>query len=212
METKHLHIGDIAPRFNANTTLGEIKLSDYIGKWLILFSHPGDFTPVCTTEIVAFSKANQEFNERNCSLLGLSVDSNSSHLSWVNNIQKLTGITVPFPLISDQNMKIAKMYNMVSNNINDSQTVRNVIILDPKQRIRLILIYPMEIGRNIYEILRCVDALQESDKTNMVIPANWIPGTPTLNKAPKTYSELIERPKNPNLNCLDWYLCFNNKI
>lgn len=208
----NLHIGDIAPRFKANSTLGDIKLSDYLGKWLVFFSHPGDFTPVCTTEIIAFSKANQEFNRRNCSLLGLSVDSNASHLSWVNNIHNMTGITVPFPIISDIDKKISTMYNMISNTQNGNQTVRNVYILDENQKIRLILVYPAEIGRNIGEILRCIDALQKSDKSNTVTPANWLPGKPTINKSPKNYSELTNVLNSSKTNCLDWYLCFNNEI
>lgn len=209
---KSLHIGDMAPRFNANSTFGDIKLSDYLGKWLVFFSHPGDFTPVCTTEIIAFSKANQEFKNRNCELLGLSVDSNASHLSWVNNIHNMTGITVPFPIISDLDKKISSMYNMIAKAQNSNQTVRNVYILDEKQKIRLILVYPAETGRNISEILRCIDALQRSDKSNTVTPANWLPGKPTINKPAKNYSELTNVLNNPKTNCLDWYLCFNEKV
>ncbi|MDO4282048.1 MAG: peroxiredoxin [Clostridia bacterium] len=211
MDNICLRIGDIAPRFNATSTLGDIKLSDYLGKWLVLFSFHGAFTPICTTEIVAFSKANQEFNDRNCLLLGLSTDSNTTHMSWTNDIEKMTNMEVPFPIISDSNLKISKMYNMQADN-NDTQTLRTIFILDPNQRIRLISMYPTEIGRNIYEILRCLQALQESDENNTIIPANWMPGNPTMYRAPKNYIELKERTNNPDYKCLDWYLCFNNRV
>lgn len=199
-----------APKFTANSTFGPLKLTDYMGRWLVFFCHPSDFTPVCTTEIVAFSKLNNEFQKRNCSLLGLSVDSNPSHLAWVRDIEEKTGTAVPFPIISDLNKDISRMYGMLANSQDDTQTVRNVYILDPSQKIRCILIYPLENGRNIAEILRMIDALQMTDRENVATPANWVPGNATIVPSPKNYSDLMEKMKMSNSNnCMDWYLCFN---
>ncbi len=208
-EVKSIHIGDRAPLFTANSTLGEISLNDYIGSWIILFSHPGDFTPVCTTEFIAFANMNFEFEKRNCKLIGLSIDSNSSHLAWINNIQNATGITIPFPIIEDKSMNIAKMYSMIAPNVSNTQTVRNVFFIDPNQIIRSILIYPMSNGRNINEILRLLDAMQLSDIENTATPANWMPGFPTILPAPTNYNDLLEKLNNhKSQNCMDWYLCF----
>ena len=143
MMNGNVKIGAYAPEFEAITTMGNIKLEDYKGKWVVLFSHPGDFTPVCTTEFIAFSKANTYFEELNTQLLGLSVDSNSSHLAWLYDIFLRTGIRVPFPLIADRNGEIARKYGMIANNISNTETVRNVYIIDDKGVIRTILIYPM---------------------------------------------------------------------
>lgn len=204
-------IGDKAPQFIANSTIGDIKLSDFAGAWLILFSHPGDFTPVCTTEFISFSQMYPEFQNRNCNLLALSIDSTPSHLAWINNIYKSTGIQIPFPIIADLDMKISKRYGMISPNVSNTQTVRCVYILDPEQKIRAKLEYPMKNGRNIGEILRLLEAMQTSDSENVATPANWIPGAPTIIPAPTTYQKLVERLNNSsNYNCMDWYLCFNN--
>lgn len=209
----NLKIGDRAPRFNADTTFGNIKLSDYEGKWLILFSHPGDFTPVCTTEFLAFAKMYPEFKKRNCELLGLSIDSTPSHLAWVNNIHQNTGISIPFPIIADRDMQIAKKYSMISPNVSNTQTVRSVFFICPKQTIRAILQYPMTNGRNIAEILRLLDAMQFTDKKQIMTPANWLPNQPGIMPMPKTYSELMEKQNNlTGFNCIDWYLCFNSEI
>ncbi len=205
-----IKIGDTAPIFNANSTIGPIKLTDYLGKWVILFSHPGDFTPVCTTEFIALARMNNEFEARNCNLIGISVDSNASHLAWIHDIHRNTGVQIPFPLIEDLNMKISNKYGMVSPKVSDSKTIRNVFFINPEQKVCAILQYPIEIGRNTNEILRILDALQESEKNNIMTPANWMPGQPCLNPAPKTYTEMLSNLKNSNqYNCLDWYLCFN---
>ena len=203
-------LGAIAPDFEANSTFGHIKLSDYKGKWVVLFSHPGDFTPVCTTEFICFAKYYSEFQKRNTDLIGLSIDSNSAHLAWVYNICTLTGIEIPFPIIEDSSMKVAKLYGMISESVSSTSTVRAVFIIDDKQVLRTILYYPMTTGRNIPEILRIIDALQTSDKDKVVTPANWLPGMPVILPPPKTYNELKKRVNNCNkeYNCLDWYLCF----
>lgn len=205
------HIGAKAPDFNAKSTFGNIKLSDYRGKWILLFSHPSDFTPVCTTEFIAFAKYAPLFNKRNVQLLGLSVDSNSSHLAWVYNIYQNTGIEIPFPVIEDISMKISNLYGMISPAVSDTQTVRCVFIIDDNQVIRSMLYYPQTIGRNIPELIRIIDALQVVDKKNVVTPANWVPGEAVIVPPPKTYQQLKERLKNKEgYYCIDWYLNFKN--
>ena len=204
------NLGEKAPDFKSNSTMGPIKLSDYCGKWIVLFSHPGDFTPVCTTEFLAFASLASEFKKRNTQLLGLSVDSNASHLAWIYNILQLTGVNIPFPIIEDRDMKIANLYGMISAPMSNTSTVRTVFIIDDKQILRTILYYPLSTGRNIPEILRIIDSLQTVDKCNVVTPANWLPGTPVLLPPPKTFKELQGRIKkcNKEYKCLDWYICF----
>jgi len=221
MMNGNVRIGMKAPDFDAQTTMGNISLSNYLGKWVVFFSHPGDFTPVCTTEIIAFANANKYFEERNACLLGLSVDSNQSHLAWLYDIYLRTGIKIPFTLIADRNGQIARKYGMISNDISNTETVRNVYIIDPEGIIRLILIYPMNIGRCIPEILRALEALQVSDKCKGSTPANWTIGNPVIMQNPQTFKEVEERSdlvKN-NKNGMSWYLsfkgtenCLENKI
>lgn len=210
MMNGNVKIGQFAPEFEAQTTMGRARLSDYKGKWLILFSHPGDFTPVCTTEIIAFSKANTYFENLNTCLLGLSVDSNSSHLAWVYEIFCKTGIRVPFPIIADRNGVIARKYGMIASDISNTETVRNVFIIDDRGIVRTILIYPMNIGRFIPEIIRTVQALQMSECSNASTPANWISGQPVIIPPPRTFCELQERNKEieKNQNGMSWYLSF----
>ena len=210
MMNGNVKIGEAAPEFEANSTMGNVKLDDYKGKWLVFFSHPGDFTPVCTTEIIAFSKANTYFEKLSVSLLGLSVDSNSSHLAWLYDIYLKTGIKVPFPIIADRNGQIARKYGMISNKISSYESVRNVYIIDPDGIIRLILIYPLNVGRCIPEILRAIQALQVADSNNASTPANWLPCEPIIVPYPKTFNELIKRNEEieNNRNGMSWYLSF----
>ena len=207
-----VRIGEYAPNFEAETTMGHIKLNDYKGKWVVLFSHPGAFTPVCTTEFIAFAKANTYFENLNTCLIGLSIDSNSSHLAWLYDIYMMTGIVVQFPVIADRSGEIARKYGMIANNISTTSTVRNVFIIDDKGIVRTILVYPMNIGRCIPEILRIVKALQISDCSNTSTPANWIEGQPTIVSLPKTFNELQERVKyvEENGNGMSWYLSFKD--
>lgn len=165
MMNGNVRIGQHAPDFEAQSTMGNISLSDYKGKWVVLFSHPGDFTPVCTTEMIAFSKANTYFEKLNTCLIGLSVDSNPSHLAWAYDIFCKTGVRISFPIIADRNGIIARKYGMISNDVSTTETVRNVFIIDDNGIIRLILVYPLNIGRCIPEILRCIEALQTSEKS-----------------------------------------------
>lgn len=154
-----------------------------------------------------------EFKNRNCELLGLSIDSTPSHLSWVNNIYINTGIQIPFPIISDRNMQISKKYSMIAPNVDNTETIRSVFFICPKQTIRAILQYPKTTGRNIAEILRMLDAMQFTDKNNMMTSANWLPNQPGIMPMPQTYDELLKKQNNlTGFNCIDWYLCFNTDI
>ena len=212
MMNSNVKIGMKAPDFEAQTTIGNISLNNYLGKWVVLFSHPGDFTPVCTTEMIAFANADTYFKERNACLIGLSVDSIPSHLAWIYDIYLRTGLRIPFPIIADRNGNIARKYGMISNDISNTQTVRNVYIIDPEGIIRLILVYPMNIGRCIPEILRALEALQVSDKCKGSTPANWTLGNPIIQPIPQTFNELekkAEMVKNEN-NGMSWYLSFKN--
>ncbi|MBC9784565.1 peroxiredoxin [Heliobacterium chlorum] len=204
-----IRIGMKAPDFTAVTTFGTLRLSDLAGKWVVFFSHPGDFTPVCTTEFIAFAKYSPYFSQRNVQLLGLSIDSNPAHLAWVHNIYQNTGVQIPFPVIADRSGEIARLYGMIAPDVSATETVRNTFIIDDRQNIRAYLAYPLTNGRNIPEILRLVDALQTSDREGIVTPANWVPGQPTLVPPPRTYGELLEREKaSPGLQCVDWYWCY----
>ncbi|WP_167958290.1 peroxiredoxin [Anaerosporobacter faecicola] len=214
MEQNHITIGMHAPDFTAQTTFGPKKMSDYKGKWVIFFSHPGDFTPVCTTEFVAFSQAYQQFQDLGADLIGLSIDSNPSHLDWVYTIQQLTGITVPFPVIADRDGSISRLYGMIAPDASQTETVRNVFFIDRDQVIRAILIYPLTNGRSIPEILRLLQALQTTDQQGVVTPANWTKNQPVLVPPAKTYTELMAREDNPesmNLQCMDWFWCYKNE-
>ena len=210
MMNGNVKIGERAPDFEAVTTMGNISLNNYSGKWVVLFSHPGDFTPVCTTEIISFAKSNTYFNRLNTCLIGLSVDSLYSHLAWVYDIYRRTGIKVPFPIIADRNGEIARKYGMISNNVSTTETVRNVYIIDDKGIIRLILIYPMNVGRSIPEIIRSVQALQIADENDSSTPANWVPCEPLIIPPPQTLDNIIERNNeiNKNKNGINWYLSF----
>ena len=176
----------------------------------MLFSHPGDFTPVCTTEFIAFSKANEYFKNLNTQLIGLSIDSNPSHLAWLYDILQKTGIEVPFPVIADRSGEIARKYGMIAADVSTTETVRNVFIIDEKGIVRTILIYPLNVGRWIPEILRIVEALQIADCNKASTPANWVPGQPIIRKSPTTFKELQERAKQvqEERNGMSWYLSF----
>lgn len=210
MMNGNVKIGQLAPEFEAQTTMGNISLNDYKGKWVVLFSHPGDFTPVCTTEIIAFSRTDTYFKNINTCLIGLSVDSNPSHLAWLYDIYLKTGIIVPFPIIADRNGTIARKYGMIASDISNTETVRNVFIIDDKGVVRTILVYPMNVGRSIPEIIRIIQALQMSDCSEGSTPANWVTGNPVIVSAPKTFNELQQRVSeiDESKNGMTWYLSF----
>ena len=200
-------IGEKAPDFEAATTQGTLKLSDFEGSWLVLFSHPADFTPVCTTEFIAFSKINEELRNRNTELLGLSVDSVSSHIAWIRNVEEKMGVKIPFPIIADLNKEVSKKFGMIHPAQSKTETVRCVFIIDPESKIRAILYYPLTTGRNMKEILRMIDALQTTDKHKVATPANWNVGDPVVVPPPST-AEGAEERIEADYDCKDWYLCF----
>lgn len=172
-----LRIGDEAPNFTAQTTEGEINLHDYLGEgWGVLFSHPKDFTPVCTTELGAVASINDEFASRNTKVLALSVDPLGSHNEWKSDIEEVGATTVNYPLIADEDRSIATAYDMIHPNANDSMTVRSVFVINPAKKIALTLTYPAAVGRNFDEIVRVIDALQLGAKHKVATPANWQPG------------------------------------
>ncbi len=174
--TPPLTIGAVAPPFTARTTMGSRSLSDYRGRWLVFFSHPADFTPVCTSEFVTFSKLYDRFQGLNCDLLALSVDSLFSHVAWVRAIASEFGVEVPFPIIEDPSMVIATAYGMIHPGARDSSTVRATFVIDPDGIIRAMILYPMSTGRSVEEILRLVAALQTSDEQAVSTPEGWAPG------------------------------------
>jgi len=199
-------LGRKAPDFEALTTHGTLRLSDYQGMWLVLFSHPADFTPVCTTEFIAFSEIYDELNKRNVQLLGLSVDSVSSHIAWLRNIEEKMGVKIPFPVIADLNKELAKKYGMIHPDQSKTETVRCVFVIDPESKVRAMIYYPLTTGRNMKEILRLIDALQTTDKNKVATPGNWNPGDPVVVPAPTTVEQAEERLRE-GYDCKDWYLC-----
>ncbi|SFS41662.1 peroxiredoxin [Marininema halotolerans] len=198
-------IGDPAPLFTAKSTMGEVRLSDYRGKWIVFFSHPADFTPVCTTEFISFSRSYEEFKRRNTELIGLSVDSLPAHLAWLNNIREKMGVEVPFPLIADLTTAIATQYGMIHPGADETATVRCVFVIDPKQTIRAVVYYPLNVGRNIAEILRLLDALQTADGNAVALPADWRPGEKVVEPAPQNMNDVKQRLQG-DLRGTDWYL------
>ena len=192
---------DPAPGFRARTTMGERALSDYRGRWLLLFSHPADFTPVCTSEFVAFAQAADQFEALGCALLALSVDSLFSHLAWVRCIRDHFGVTIPFPIIEDPSMAIARAYGMVAPRAPNAAMVRAVFVIDPAGIIRAITWYPMTTGRNVKELLRLVAALQTTDAGGVSTPEGWRPGDDVILPAPLTVEEMDRRSAEGS----DWY-------
>ena len=212
-------IGDKAPSFSAVTTQGTINFpEDYKGKWVILFSHPADFTPVCTTEFMTFGSMMDEFKALNTELVGLSVDSLYSHIAWLRKIQELQWkgmkkVEVKFPLIEDIKMEIANQYGMIQPGQSSTQAVRAVFIIDPEATIRTILYYPISTGRNFDEIKRIIQALQKADKDACATPADWRPGDDVIVPTAGSCGVAKERveSKDENMYCLDWFLCFRKE-
>lgn len=197
-------INEPAPAFRANTTHGERSLDDYKGRWLVLFSHPADFTPVCTTEFIGFAKAADAFKALDCELLGLSIDSIFSHLAWVRNIKEKFGTEIPFPIIEDLSMTVARAYGMIHPGASDTSAVRATFIIDPAGIMRAMVYYPMTNGRSVAEILRLLRALRTSDTHGVATPEAWEPGEKVLVGAPKTAAAAEER-MNEGLETTDWY-------
>ena len=211
-------IGDKAPAFKAETTQGTINFpEDYKGKWVILFSHPADFTPVCTTEFMTFASMIDKFKAVNCELLGLSIDSHYSHIAWLRTIyekiqwKNWSNLEVTFPVIADLKMDVAKKFGMVQPSEADTQAVRAVFVIDDQAKVRTILYYPLSLGRNFDELLRIVIALQTADAHNCATPADWRPGDDVIIPAPGSCGlakERVEGAGSGDYKCLDWFLCF----
>jgi peroxiredoxin (alkyl hydroperoxide reductase subunit C) len=200
-------IGDTAPDFEAITTKGKIRLSNYAKKkWIVMFSHPADFTPVCTTEMSGFAKRKAEFDALNTELIGLSIDSIHAHLAWVDNVRNNTGVYFDFPIIADLDMHVAKLYGMLQPNESETAAVRAVFFIDPEKKIRLIMYYPLNVGRNMNEILRVLEALQISDKHKVALPLDWKRGEKVIVPPPKTLAEMEERIHDDSLEKIDFYL------
>ncbi len=208
-------IGEDAPAFKAVTTQGPISFpEDYRGKWIILFSHPADFTPVCTTEFMTFATLMPQFEAIDCKLIGLSIDSNFSHIAWLRTIKErikykgMENVEVTFPVIADLKMDVARKYGMVQPAADDSHAVRAVFIMDPEAKVRAVLYYPSSMGRNFQEILRMVVALQTADGHKVATPADWQPGDEVIVPPPGSCGMAEERMQGKQGDtCLDWFLC-----
>lgn len=207
-------IGDLAPEFTAVTTQGEINYpSDYKGSWSILFSHPADFTPVCTSEFITFASLEEKFAEANCKLIGLSVDGLYSHIAWLRTIHEkiefngMKNVAVNFPLIEDISMNVAKKYGMIQPNEAKTQAVRAVFFVDTKGVIRTIIYYPLSLGRNFDELYRVLIALQTSDEFNVATPADWRPGDDVIISPAGSCGVAQERMETKDLECKDWFFC-----
>jgi peroxiredoxin (alkyl hydroperoxide reductase subunit C) len=207
-ESRIPRINEPAPDFQAKSTHGVIRLSDYTarGKWVLLFSHPADFTPVCTTEFVEFARNYQEFEKRNVQLIGVSIDSVYAHIAWVKNIEENFGVKVEFPVVADLDQKVAASFGLVHQAVSDTAAVRAVFFIDPKGLVRALVYYPLSLGRNIDEIIRVFDALQTAEANSVSIPANWVPGKPVIVPPPLTKHDADARLKSAgDLNVVDWY-------
>jgi peroxiredoxin (alkyl hydroperoxide reductase subunit C) len=210
-------IGEEAPAFKAETTQGPINFpSDYKGKWVILFSHPADFTPVCTTEFMTFATMAPEFKALNCDLVGLSIDSTYSHIAWLRTIKEkikykgMENVEVNFPLIADVRMDVAKLYGMVQPSADNTKAVRAVFFIDPNAKVRALIYYPLSNGRNFQEIKRLLIAMQTSDANKIATPADWQPGDDVIVPPPGSCGSAKERVEKAGTDyyCLDWFICF----
>ncbi|WP_178862325.1 peroxiredoxin [Thiomicrorhabdus cannonii] len=200
-------LNEAAPAFDAVTTHGRKTLADYKGKWLILFSHPADFTPVCTTEFMAFQARKPQFDALNCELLGLSIDSHHSHNAWVLNIKEKFGVDIEFPIIADLDMKVATTYGMVHPGAADTSAVRATFIIDDKGVLRAMMYYPMSNGRSMDEFVRLVKAMQTSDAHACATPEAWQPGDKVIVPPAATVEEAKARMASGEYECVDFYFC-----
>ncbi len=200
-------LNERAPDFKELTTHGVKSLSDYKGKWLVLFSHPADFTPVCTTEFIAFAKLEPEFNKRNAELLGLSIDSHHSHIAWVRNIKEKFDVDINFPIIADLKMEVARAYGMIHPGAADTSAVRATFMIDPHGILRAMVYYPMSNGRYIPEFLRMLDAMQTTDEHGVATPEGWQPGDRVIVPPAATVEEANKRMESGEYECVDFYYC-----
>ncbi len=204
-------IGDLAPDFTANSTHGPLTFSEWqAGKWVVFFSHPADFTPVCTTELSEFARKSAEFDKRNVKLIGLSIDSIHSHLAWVLNIKKNLGIELPFPMIADLDTKVAQKYGMIHPGESSTVTVRAVFVIDPNRKVRALIYYPLANGRNVDEVLRLVDSLQAADGNGIATPVNWRPGDKVIVPPAQTMAAIQARLERTDIEHIDHYLGYKS--
>ena len=202
-------LNDPAPDFTAETTHGPLTLAGLRGRWVVLFSHPADFTPVCTTELVEFARQNAAFQQAGAQLVGLSIDSVYAHLAWVRSMEQNFNLHIPFPIIADIDTKVAQAYGMIHAGASSTSAVRCVFVIDPQGMVRAMIYYPLTVGRNVNEILRLVRALQAGDAHGVSTPANWQPGDAALLPAPRTTMEAEKRlapNSEPGVETQDWYL------
>jgi peroxiredoxin (alkyl hydroperoxide reductase subunit C) len=197
-------INEPAPDFEAKSTQGMLKLSDFKGSWVVLFSHPADFTPVCSTEFIEFARRAEEFKKRDVQLIGLSVDSVPAHIAWIRNIESHFDVKIDFPVVADLDTKVAQKYGLIHPAASDTATVRAVFVIDDKGIIRALIYYPMSLGRNIDEILRAVDGLQTADTNACATPANWQPGDQVIVPPPQTIADAEKRLVS-EYDVTDWY-------
>ena len=209
-ESRIPRILEAAPDFQAKSTHGVIKLSDYTakGKWVMLFSHPSDFTPVCSTEFIEFAKRSDDFEKLNVQLIGVSIDSIYSHIAWVRDIEQMAGVAVKFPVVADLDQKVSAAYGLVHEAVSDTATVRAVFIIDPKGLIRALIYYPMQLGRSVDELIRVFQALQTIDANGVSCPANWTVGQQVIVPAPATQEDAAKRTNGggAGLDVKTWYL------
>lgn len=200
-------IGDLAPDFKALTTQGELTFSEWQkDKWVILFSHPADFTPVCSTELTEFARRSEEFAKLNTKLIGLSIDSIHSHMAWRENLKQILDVSINYPMIADIDMRVSKLYGMLHDNASATATVRAVFLIDPKRVVRALVYYPLNVGRNIDEVVRLLTGLQTADKHGCACPVNWKPGDKVIVPPPKNEAELAERDGHKEYEKIDFYL------
>jgi peroxiredoxin 2/4 len=210
-------IGEKAPEFKAVTTQGNIEFpKDYEGSWVILFSHPADFTPVCTSEFMTFATLEEKFNKANCKLVGLSVDGLYSHIAWLRTIKEkieykgMKNVEVKFPLIEDITMEVAKKYGMIQPGESNTKAVRAVFVIDPKGIIRTIIYYPLSLGRNFDELYRVIIALQTADEFSIATPADWRPGDEVIVPTAGSCGVAKDRMESKDMKCYDWFFCTKN--
>lgn len=206
------HLDEPAPPFEGRSTQGPVKLADFAGRWLVFFAHPADFTPVCTSEFVAFAKRRAEFEALNCQLLGVSVDSVYAHLAWLESIREHFGVSIDFPVLEDVSMEIARRYEMIQPRNVRNAAVRSLFVIDPTGKVRAMLYYPVDVGRSVDEVLRLVQALQTVDRLQVVTPEGWVPGEDAVEPPPQTVSAIHARRDrakdgggDESFGCVDWY-------
>jgi len=197
-------INEPAPDFEAKSTQGMLKLADFKGRWVVLFSHPADFTPVCSTEFIEFARRAEDFKKRNVQLVGLSVDSVTAHIAWIRNMESHFDVKIDFPVIADLDTKVAQRYGLIHPAASETATVRAVFVIDDKGIIRALIYYPMSLGRNIDEILRAIDGLQIGDANACATPANWKPGEQVIVPPPQTIADAEQRMQS-DYDVTDWY-------